>query len=97
MEVFAFAHSDNVDDNGEKIGGYDNYLSADDTKNIVTIENAQKLKVTLKYIGENKPFFADDADKNAKAMIAANADRKGEIDMLDVIKILQIAKENKNA
>ncbi len=187
-EISTFAHSDNVDDNGDKKWDYDNNLTVDTTKNTVTVENAQKLKVTLKYnteekydfvyvyandeekyklsgagteefeiegnsvtfvlssdtsgasygyfaticgilpdvqtistdliwgdvdlngsvtdkdaamvlkyISTGKPFFEDDADKNAKALTAANADGKGKVDMLDVIKILQVAKENKNA
>ncbi|MBR6400439.1 MAG: InlB B-repeat-containing protein [Firmicutes bacterium] len=52
--------------------------------------------MVLKYISTGKAFFEDDADKNAKAILAANADGKGGIDMLDVIKILQIAQENNN-
>lgn len=59
------------------------------------IVNDADAALVLKYISTNEPFFADDEEKNAKAMIAANADGIGGIDMLDVIKILQIAEENK--
>ncbi|MBR6399992.1 MAG: hypothetical protein IKS17_02050 [Firmicutes bacterium] len=52
--------------------------------------------LVLKYTGTNTPFFADDEDKNEMAILAANADCKGEVDILDVIKILQIAEENNN-
>ena len=51
--------------------------------------------MVLRYISTGKAFFEDDADKNAKAILAANADSKGEVDMLDVIKIMQTAEESK--
>ena len=50
----------------------------------------------LKYISENKPFYPDNEDENARAVTAANADGKGKVDMLDVIKILQTAEQNNN-
>ena len=45
--------------------------------------------LVLKYISYNKPFFAEEEAKNAKALKAANADGIGDVDMLDVIKILE--------
>lgn len=53
--------------------------------------------LVLKYISENKPFYPDNEDENANALKAADADGIGGIDMLDVIKILQISEENKIA
>ena len=50
--------------------------------------------LVLKYISANKPF-SENADENARAIAAANADEKGEVDMLDVITIMQIAEDNK--
>gem|GEM_PF-3191079 len=49
--------------------------------------------LVLKYISAGTPFFADDSDKNAKAIKAANFDGIGEVDMLDVIAILQKSKQ----
>lgn len=51
--------------------------------------------LVLKYIGTNKLFFTDDEVKKEMAILAANADGKGGIDVLDVIKIMQIAKKTK--
>ena len=45
--------------------------------------------LVLKYISTGKPFFEDNVE-NENALAAANADCTGDIDMLDVIKILQI-------
>ncbi len=51
--------------------------------------------LVLKYISTGKAFYPNDEEQNERAILAANADGKGEVDMLDVIKILQIAEENK--
>ncbi|MBQ6553626.1 MAG: hypothetical protein IJL89_00200, partial [Firmicutes bacterium] len=47
--------------------------------------------LVLKHISAGTPFYPEDDAKNAKAKLAANFDGKGDVDMLDVIKILNIA------
>ncbi|MBR6399993.1 MAG: hypothetical protein IKS17_02055 [Firmicutes bacterium] len=50
--------------------------------------------LVLKYISTGKAFYPNDEEQNERAILAANADGKGAVDMLDVIKILQIAEES---
>lgn len=45
--------------------------------------------LVLKYISTGKAFYPNDEEQNERAILAANADSIGNVDMLDVIAILQ--------
>lgn len=47
--------------------------------------------LVLKYISADPPFSSDEAE-NAKAKLAADADGKNGIDMLDAVEILNVAR-----
>ncbi|HAG04012.1 MAG TPA: hypothetical protein DCG28_01115 [Lachnospiraceae bacterium] len=49
--------------------------------------------LVLKYISTGKAFYPNDEEQNERAILAANADGIGEVDMLDVIAILQKSKQ----
>ncbi|MBO5560542.1 MAG: dockerin type I repeat-containing protein [Firmicutes bacterium] len=55
------------------------------------VVNNTDATLVLKYISMGKPFFTD-PDKNSRAIKAADADGKNDIDMLDVIAIMKIVK-----
>gem|GEM_PF-1029835 len=55
------------------------------------VVNNTDATLVLNYISMGKPFFTD-PDKNSRAIKAADADGKNDIDMLDVIAIMKIVK-----